>query len=579
MPDFSSRIVVRCLIGLIQGVILAALYNSLSTEWGSTRPFLIIPLCMVMVFVPLLIVQSLGYLRTKTLFIWILTGTIALFGMAYYAVYRQSLPTQYFVDFLPVLLSCGIPVFIAHALILSGEQDRHFIAHYPTYFDIAWKLGVQTVLAVLFTIIFWLLFYLGIGLFEIIHLSFFYNIVTNSWFGFPASAVAIAFALHITDVKVSLIRGIRSLGLLLLSWLLPIITAIVTVFLISLFSTGLFLLWKTGFASWLLLIAAASLIILINAVYQDGKHALPIIQRLSATLACCLLIPLVFLALYALQLRVAQYGWSVPRIEAFVFMLIAGAYAIGYTIAVFTSISPLKFIETTNFSIACLIITLAIALQTPLADPARLMVANQLSRLQRGEVSPEKFDFKALLTQGRRFGHAALDNLAAHSQGSKADYIKAQIKAILEVKKNNEWNPNQKTRNPPSIVLYTKNTKIPDSFLKQNWEWKDRSIALPSCLYGMETCYAWIFLDKDKASIVVLLNNPGFNFMGFKQNIQGIWTAIGTWTVPFACMGIMQSAMQGNFKVVVPTKPDLPDIEIKGWRTTFKPSESSNPCQ
>jgi len=76
--------------------------------------------------------------------------------------------------------------------------------------------------------------------------------------------------MHITDVRPSIVRGIRSLLLVLLSWLLPVAVLLVGGFLARLCVSGLTALWETGHATALLLTASAVLIILINATFQSG---------------------------------------------------------------------------------------------------------------------------------------------------------------------------------------------------------------------------------------------------------------------------------------------------------------------
>ena len=52
------------------------------------------------------------------------------------------------------------------------------------------------------------------------------------------------------------------------------------------------------------------------------------------------------------------------------------------------------------------------ALASPLADPMRLAVAAQQTRLEAGEIAPARFDFDWLQQRGLRFGHGALSELA-----------------------------------------------------------------------------------------------------------------------------------------------------------------------
>ncbi|MBL7372883.1 DUF4153 domain-containing protein, partial [Escherichia coli] len=78
-------------------------------------------------------------------------------------------------------------------------------------------------------------------------------------------------AVQLTDVRDGLIRGVRTVALMLLSWLLLVITVLTAGFLAALPFTGLEPLWATRSATAMILAAAAALIILINTAYQDGE--------------------------------------------------------------------------------------------------------------------------------------------------------------------------------------------------------------------------------------------------------------------------------------------------------------------
>src|SRR6202034_120999 len=113
----------------------------------------------------------------------------------------------------------GAGLFIAQAVVVGGHTDDRFRASYPTHFDTAWKIALQSALAGLFVGAFWLLLWLGAGLFQLIKLDFFQRLIRHEWFSIPVTAMAVAGALHLTDIRPVLVRGARTLLLTLLSWL------------------------------------------------------------------------------------------------------------------------------------------------------------------------------------------------------------------------------------------------------------------------------------------------------------------------------------------------------------------------
>src|ERR1700686_4271967 len=94
-------------------------------------------------------------------------------------------------------------LFIIHTLTISGEADRKLIAFYPTHFDIAWKHGVQLVLAVGFVGLLWGLLFLGAELFRLINIEFLAELLKRPTFSFPVTTLAFSSAILVTDARVS----------------------------------------------------------------------------------------------------------------------------------------------------------------------------------------------------------------------------------------------------------------------------------------------------------------------------------------------------------------------------------------
>ena len=358
---------------------------------------------------------GLSQLRPRSLTVWAALATAIILGLGYHDAVRgryvavangSVLWPRY-----ELWLVLAAALFVAHVLVNNLIIERRVVPPYARHFDTAWKQGVQIMLATAFVLVFWGVLLLGAGLFRLVDIGFFQRLIEHRWFQFPATTLALAVAIHVTDVQPSLIRGARSLALMLLSWLLPLLVVIPprvsrqpAVHLAR--SAVEELTSRTG----LLLVSAGLLVFLINSFYQDGatEGAVSWIKRTAAGIGAIELIPLVGLAVWALSLRVGQYGWSVERIFAAAVIALAACYTVGYAAAVALSPTTLKRIEIANFVTAYVFLGLVLALFTPLADPARLMVADQVARLKSGAIPPEKFDFAALKFDGASWGHDAL---------------------------------------------------------------------------------------------------------------------------------------------------------------------------
>lgn len=582
----TSRVArLRLLSGLLQGVILYALYLSLKEKvWPATDGYLFSPLTMVFVFVPILFISALGHLNARRMWIWMAVATLICVSLSIYDIWRvaaadgKSLVGDDVLRFWPsALLAVFVTggFYIAHALVLAAAADGRRIARYPTYFETAWKLIIQVKFSVLFVAVLWLILWLGATLFMLVKLRFLQTLLTQSWFFIPVTTFAFSTALHITDVRPGIVRGIRGLLLVLMSWLLPITTLIVAGFLFTLPFTGLEPLWATRHATAVLLGASATLVVLINAAFQGGEVSKEVarVLRYSARLACVLLLPMALIAIYSLTLRVQQYGWSSDRVIAAACLLVAVCYACGYLWAALERGVWLTRIAVINVLTAFLILAILLALFTPVADPVRISVANQMARLESGQVGADKFDFTYLRFEGARYGDRALRALKERTEGPDAALISKRAAAALERK--SRWGradvKMDATLRAANITVWPSGQGLPDSFLKQDMRNVERSYILPNCLNLEEgKCDAYL-LDMDGDGKTEILIGDTRNYgraVLFSQQTDGSWKPAGTMTGGFKCKGVAEELRAGRIHSL---PPPFPDFEIAGERFYIEP--------
>jgi len=426
----------RAAIGFVAGIALWALTEAGEHRggWATTHPALFGALAAIALFVPFVLVGGLGALRARTLALWAAGGGLVLAGLGAHDLVRQFEPRGE-VWLSPELMGFGAAgLFIAHHLVEGGDGERRVIARYPRYFEIAWKHGVQLALSAAFVGVFWIVLYLGGALFNLIGIKALGELLEKSWFALPATATMFAAAVHLTDVRAGLIRGIRTVALTLLSWLLPVLVLLAGAFLLALPFTGLEPLWKTRSAASILLSAAAVLIVLINAAYQDGEpdQTVPLPLRGAGRLGGFLLVALVGLAAYALWLRISQYGLTPDRIVGAACAIAGAVYAVGYAAAAVRLGRWMRWVEKTNIVAAFVILALLLAIFSPLADPARLSVNDQMSRLASGRTTADKLDYRFLRFKAERYGHDALVQLKA--RGGEAGR-----RAVVALADTNRW--------------------------------------------------------------------------------------------------------------------------------------------
>jgi len=393
---------IRLATGLFQGLLLYALWRADKFKvWPATQRELYAAFLMIVVFAPFVVLAGVSALRLRTLAVWKAVAALVVGGLGAYGVWSGDPAAQGVNGLGPqTILAIAALVFIGHHLVQPADMERRRIAAYPTYFDVTWKHGVQGALSLGFTGAFWLLLFLAAALFKLIGVDAIETLIRREGFIFPATAVMFAAAVQLTDVRANLVRGVRTVALTLLAWLLPLMALIAAAFLLTLPFTGLEPLWKTRSATAILLVADAFLILLANAAYQDGTEATALVLRWAARLAGVLLVPITGLAAYGLFLRIGQYGLSPDRIIAAACVLVAAGYAVGYAVAAVRPGAWMKALEATNIAMAFVVIVVLLALCTPLADPRRLSVENQVKRLHAGKVKPDDFDFAFLRFNG-----------------------------------------------------------------------------------------------------------------------------------------------------------------------------------
>jgi len=544
----------RLATGLVQGLLLYGLYQAdKSKAWPATQRELYGALLMVVLFTPFVVLAGVSALRWRTLAAWKGVAALVAAGLGAYGVWSGD-PAARGVDALgpQTFFAIAALIFIGHHLVEPADLERRRIARYPTYFDVTWKHGVQGALSLGFTGAFWLLLFLAAALFKLIGVDAIDKLIKHQAFAFPATTVMFATAVQLTDVRANLVRGVRTVALTLLAWLLPLMALIATAFLLTLPFTGLEPLWKTKSATAILLVADAFLILLANAAYQDGTETTAVVLRWAARLAGVLLVPITVLAAYGLSLRIGQYGLSPDRIIAAACVLVAAGYAVGYAIAAVRPGIWMKALEATNIAMAFVVIAVLLALCTPVADPRRLSVENQVKRLHAGKVKPDGFDFAFLRFNGGRVGRDALVAL-----GKDRDVTIAELAGKA-------WSaPSYQAAKPSgqpfaNAHVYPAGAVLPESFVKQDWigdNWLTCAAAGGDCDIVM--------LDTNGDGVAEVLVNDGSVFEVYRQGADRRWIKIAV-TAPSCVDDDFRAKLGAIPPRMAPPPPDLKDVVIGG---------------
>lgn len=574
----------RLAIGFCQGLGFYGLTEAVKLEaWPASDHLQLAAISTVLLFTPLIWLAGLGALRRAPLVAWLVVAAVIAAGLAGYEVWREAdLGAALFQSGghpIPTFLAIAAALFIGHHLVAAAEEARRPIAPYPLYFDTAWKHAVQLGLSLAFLGAFWAVLELGAALFSVIGLKALQTTINKPWFALPVSGLVFAGGVHLTDVRATITRGLRAIGLMLLSWLMPVMGLLCAAFLLSLPFTGIDALWKVGHAAALLLAASAALIVLLNAAYQDGSaetrapKPLQWIGRLTALV----LLPMAALIGWGLEVRIAQHGFTPDRIIALGCLVAAACYAAGYAVAAVRPGPWLKGLERTNIIAAYLDLAIILALFTPLADPARISAADQTARLESGRIAPDVFDYRFLRFDAGRWGRDALRRLAKGGQGPHAAEIARDARAALALQ--NRWTGQHLAGRPEArdltrtVVMHPAAAALPASLVQQVQADPSVLPVLTVC-NGAARCDGYVLdLGPADRADVLIVPRTGMGTL-LRPESNGIWTVRGSvWTT--TCAGSAEAVQTG---AVRPVSPELQDLDVGGHRVRIGASVACEPA-
>jgi len=565
-----STFAMRLGIGIVQGVTLYILGNMASGgTTGVLSAWLYTTLVIVSVVVPPVMLAGLTTMRPLTLITWTATVAAAALAIATHAAWREPGAGRF--DFTWLVFPLAAAVFIGHNLVAAADADERPFARYYSYFDVSWRNGIQFALSVAFVSAFWLLLVLGAKLFELINITIVGDIIEKPAFAYIASCVTFALAVQITSERIALVTGARTIALLLLGWLLPVLTLFAVAFLGSLAFTGLTPLWATGHATALLVIAGASLIVLINATYQDGseEHLPTGVLRLSARVAALTLAPITVIAFYSIWLRVEQYGLTPQRAIGLALIALGTCYAAGYVLAAVQPGRWLRPLETTNVAAAALCVGLIVSLLTPVADPIRLSVNDQVARLRAGRTELAKFDFDFLKFDAGQYGLDALERLAKDQSTPAAVAIAAKADQARQRKQPAssaaaaaaELSVDELRK---KIAVQPAGATLPDTFLAQDWTSALSSprVCVRDAAPGFQCEALLADIDRDNVPDILLRSN-NYDIAVFHQVPGGKWELLGRFGTVECDTGTVGNFASGTIRTAPPL---FNDLEVKGHR-------------
>lgn len=384
------------LLGAAGGLAFHILSEALAQDWLPERLALALSALALVFFTATL--GMAGPLRLRRAMLAAAPLAVVVAGLLVLASFRYTSATEMFGTATPVVAAIALTLLPLPFLIAQAQGDWR---HYPTLFAEAWGSVIRQAAGWLFVAVALLTLFLSQQLFELVGLDWLKYLTDLDLF-FPLFIGAVlGLGIAVTQDMPGLVAP--DLLIRLMRLMAPVLLVVVLIFLIALPLRGFETLFRTLSAATVLLFIAVLITSLVTAAVErapaEATHS-PLVATSARALAALLPLPS-GLAVWAIWQRVAQHGWTPDRLLAFTIALLALGYGLLYLHAVLRGPNWQLWQRRANPVMALSAIALAALLLTPVLNPERIATASQLARLERGQVSAETLDLRALSEWGR----------------------------------------------------------------------------------------------------------------------------------------------------------------------------------
>lgn len=303
-------------------------------------------------------------------------------------------------------------LFIATPFASACLEAPRLWRDYAALFDAAWTILMRYAAGWLFVAIFWGVALLSDAVLGLVGITVIADLIEVDWAVAALSGLVLGLALAV----IYELREYLSPHLLLrlLRLLSPIVLAVMVVFLAAAALRGVSgLLGDLSVAGTLLAMSLAAIALISVAIDCDNGRAVHGRAMRLVVEALAVLLPLlVAVAIWALWLRVAQYGWTPDRLVAALSAAVIMAYAILYAVAVLRRHHWMDRVRRANVAMALVVAGLCVLWLTPLLNAERIATASQVSRFADGRAPLDDLALWEMAHRWGRPGDAGLERLA-----------------------------------------------------------------------------------------------------------------------------------------------------------------------
>jgi hypothetical protein len=420
----SGQITARAelaLVGALGGVLVWMLLRAVDQDWIADYPAVVLLGATLTLFGALLGMAGpigLGRASLRAVGLAAVVGGLIALTMLRYASPEDFLDAEIPVLAAFVVAALPVPFLIAGAR--SNWRD------YPALFLDAWSVALRYAAAGAFTGLVWLVIFLSDAVLNIVGIDAIGRLLEHDLVPLVLSGAVLGLGMAVIHDLADLLSPYVVLRLFRL--FLPVVLAVMVVFLIALPFRGLDGLTGNLSPALLLLTMVAGGISLVSiAVDQsDAEATQSVVLRRSAQIMAVLLPLVAGLALWAIWLRVQDRGWSPDRVFVTLVGAVGVAYGLVYALAVLHGSGWMQRIRQGNTYMALLVILLAALWLTPILNAERISARDQLARFDAGTTPVEALDPDALRSWGKP-GAAAIAELEARAEEPGQEALAARL--------------------------------------------------------------------------------------------------------------------------------------------------------
>ncbi|MEM9229621.1 MAG: hypothetical protein AAGB10_08450 [Pseudomonadota bacterium] len=466
-----------------------------------------------------------------------------------------------------ILAAMFVPVLTASAKVPSDWKN------YRPLFALAWNAGVKALVAVLFLGLFWAVYLLSDALLQLASIDLLAQVLELRYGPYLLSGAVVGIALAVTCELDRVVDTLLGLVLRLLRLLLIPVAGVMALFVIATLFQGLEEVFqRTSAAATMLGMAAGAIVLVAAGLDADDGEATQNLALIWATRLLAVALPLIAsVAIYALWLRVDQYGWTPARLAAGLSALVVVFYVLPVTLNGINAATGWQQRTRKGFVWATMATALIGALWfTPIIHAQKISAGSQVARLLDGRTDIDSYDFWPLAREWGIAGRQAMAELRSQPLGSKvvaamdgaetASSRYASQQATQAFTASESWD--QLTGVMPVLPAdesLPRFAAITDPFGTLNPSRILRQCQAPE-VNGLPRCVAKqsdLMLDVPGPEwLIVAQSRPGGISNGWILSRRGsdswVWADLGTIRRPGENRDVVQALIDGNSKLISP---------------------------